>query len=371
MTRIALTPRQQETRDHFRHLGMDLVEYSRAWIEACDRPIYLFGAGEGAWKATELLKGLPIAGIMDNNAALWGKTRFGLPIGPPVPAKEAVPRTLMVMAVDREPARSQIITQCRELGYETVDWFDSLIRSDPRRYQTDLENKPEVLAGLELWEDQESRDVYEALIRFQSSFDTGALPPPAPSNEYFPDFIAPEHYQVFGDAGAHDGDTLRQFRDFTKNNYLHYYAFEPIPGNLAALKCEVGNDARVAVFPAALSDHSGSIGMNIRALGSFVSPAGDIEVQAARLDDLLDGVPLSCLKMDIEGSEPEALLGGEKTIRRERPVLIICVYHRLEHLWTLPTWIAELDLGYRLRLRHYSFRDNDTVCYALPPEAAP
>ena len=37
------------------------------------------------------------------------------------------------------------------------------------------------------------------------------------------------------------------------------------------------------------------------------------------------------IKMDIEGAEPKALIGAERTIREHRPQLAISVYHDLKH----------------------------------------
>jgi hypothetical protein len=93
-----------------------------------------------------------------------------------------------------------------------------------------------------------------------------------------------------------------------------------------------------------------------------------VEVRCAPLDEVLEGVDVTFLKMDIEGAEPDALAGAAKLIARCRPVLAICVYHRQDHLWTIPLWIKRLVPEYRLYLRPHHEECWDLVCYAVPPE---
>ena len=69
--------------------------------------------------------------------------------------------------------------------------------------------------------------------------------------------------------------------------------------------------------------------------------AGDIEVEAQPLDDLLSDLDPTFIKMDIEGAEPNALLGATATLRAKTPTLAICLYHTREHLWEIPRAIRE------------------------------
>jgi FkbM family methyltransferase len=57
---------------------------------------------------------------------------------------------------------------------------------------------------------------------------------------------------------------------------------------------------------------------------SRVAPAGAVTVHARPLDALLDGLdlPVSLLKIDVEGFEPQVLAGAARTLERHRPVLI-------------------------------------------------
>ena len=56
---------------------------------------------------------------------------------------------------------------------------------------------------------------------------------------------------------------------------------------------------------------------------SSISSNGTIEVNVAPLDELLQSVSPSYIKMDIEGAEPEALEGAVGIIRKNLPILAI------------------------------------------------
>ncbi len=70
--------------------------------------------------------------------------------------------------------------------------------------------------------------------------------------------------------------------------------------------------------------------------------------------------------MDIEGAEFDALKGAEKTIKKYKPKLAICVYHNPLDIVNIPLYIKELVPEYKIFLRHYSESSSETVCYAIP-----
>ena len=85
---------------------------------------------------------------------------------------------------------------------------------------------------------------------------------------------------------------------------------------------------------------------------------------------MLPSAAVTDLKMDIEGAELDALHGAERTIRRTRPRLAICVYHRAEHLWEIPLFVRDLGLGYDFYLRSLGRYGFDVVMYAVPQAAS-
>lgn len=105
------------------------------------------------------------------------------------------------------------------------------------------------------------------------------------------------------------------------------------------------------------------IGANLA--GSRVTKGGTETISVRSLDSVLQGKRASFIKMDIEGSELEALKGAEETIRKWRPKLAISMYHKPEDIWELPLYVKKLVPDYRLYLRHHSNAKWDFVLYAV------
>lgn len=99
--------------------------------------------------------------------------------------------------------------------------------------------------------------------------------------------------------------------------------------------------------------------------GSGEIPAGaipGISIDAFVEENGLDR--LDFIKMDIEGSEPQALAGSLNSIRRFRPHLALCVYHHPLDFVRLAESVAALQLGYRFTLRHFTDGEWETVLFA-------
>ena len=85
------------------------------------------------------------------------------------------------------------------------------------------------------------------------------------------------------------------------------------------------------------------------------------------LDDLLKKTPINYVKMDIEGSELDALKGGEKIIKRDLPHLAISIYHKPSDLWEIGLYLFSIHGNkYKYYIRNYGHQTFDTVLYAIP-----
>lgn len=126
------------------------------------------------------------------------------------------------------------------------------------------------------------------------------------------------------DGGAHVGMWSRTFAGM----FDRVIAFEPAPDTFACLRYNV-EAANVEFRNQALGAKPGRIHMTLKGFegtlreknsgARYVAEGGKIERIAI---DSLDLTDLDLLKMDIEGSEVEALQGARKTLMRCRPVVL-------------------------------------------------
>ena len=96
--------------------------------------------------------------------------------------------------------------------------------------------------------------------------------------------------------------------------------------------------------------------------------AGTEKVPADSIDHVLNGERATFIKMDIEGSEYQALLGAEQTIKKYHPRLAISLYHKPEDVLEIPYLIHKMNPDYRFIIRHYASNMTETVLYAFDEE---
>ena len=114
-------------------------------------------------------------------------------------------------------------------------------------------------------------------------------------------------------------------------------AIEPEPESAAILRANLWRHSapHALVHMVAASDHLGRVRLAADRegrSGSALSDTGEIEAEATRLDDLLDGVRVDVLKVDVEGAEPLVLRGAEETIRRSLGLVAIVEFRLGRHL---------------------------------------
>ena len=95
-----------------------------------------------------------------------------------------------------------------------------------------------------------------------------------------------------------------------------------------------------------------------------------VECELVALDDFVKDNKINKLdyiKMDIESAEPNALRGAQKTIKKFKPDMAICIYHAPSHLWDIALYLNSLNIGYNFYIHHHSSTCCETVLYAVRP----
>ena len=194
------------------------------------------------------------------------------------------------------------------------------------------------------------------------------------TTQYFPPGIlqlGPK--ETFVDCGAFTGDSLINFQQFCHHQYDQIVAFEPEPTLFAKLKqnnfssCTYINGGvwhQNKQLPFLALGSAGSR-LEMADTSGDCPPSKLIQVPVYKIDDIAACRNVTFLKMDVEGAELNALKGAEKTIRKNKPKLAVCIYHSDRDMLEIPCWILSLNLGYKLYVRHYSNDLWETVLYAV------
>ena len=146
------------------------------------------------------------------------------------------------------------------------------------------------------------------------------------------------------------------------------YAWEPDAINRCRLiaTCEAQKYQNIEIIPFGLWSKKTKVHFNQQGKDwSKVSEDGPYTVVADSIDNVCWGDKVTFIKLDIEGSELEALWGAVKIIRRDKPRLAISIYHKPQDYFEIPLYIKELVPEYKLYIRHHKLNKNDTVVYAM------
>lgn len=222
--------------------------------------------------------------------------------------------------------------------------------------------------------DDFSKEVYVNLLNTKISLDTSYME--GISNlsheQYFDNnlinFISNE---VFCDCGSYNGDTLEQFITLTKGKYEKYIAFEADKDTYKELckKIDERNYNNITVYNIACWNEKKTLYFEASDTSGHITDKGNISIKADALDNILENEKITFLKMDIEGAEEMALLGAQNIIKNNKPLLAICIYHKLEDYYKIPLLIKKFNPDYSIYIRQYTdMVDVETVCYAIPKD---
>ena len=183
--------------------------------------------------------------------------------------------------------------------------------------------------------------------------NTGKLLERLAVRQYF-DLEELQHAQgeeVFVDAGSFDGMTSVYFKEWCRESAFAY-VFEP--DRTCRQKCIENldkNHVSYKFFAKGVWSEETKLRFNYFCNGNNagrIEEQGDETIETVSLDSVLSDKKVTFIKMDIEGAEYRALLGAEKVIRKNRPKLAICVYHKLEDILQIPGIILKFCPEYRL-----------------------
>jgi FkbM family methyltransferase len=347
--------------------------------------VIIYGAGNTGKEIFEILRsrGIPVLCLLDQKSQP-GDMWQGIPVLRL--DDERIPRSArgaicVVVAIFNTDTDIQLIVEnLNRHGYsDVVSFFDfhhyfadqlgDRYWLVPRSLYESLESVLTEVSAV--WEDEESRRLFDAVIEFRYTGNYKVLPKPDQRAQYFPPGIPRWRSPArFVDCGAFSGDTLAEL--LSQNRPVEAVAaFEPDPKNfskLASLSKKISTTVSDGIYlwPCGVHATSGQLRFAAgKGAASHLSPEGEEFVQCVSLDDAIPNFRPSLIKMDIEGAEYDALSGAQQLIAENQPGLAICVYHRPDDLWRIPSLVKSWQCGYEFYLRSHGYNGFDLVMYAI------
>ena len=315
--------------------------------------------------------------LSDNEPSKWGKSFCGLPCVAPEELLSYKDLVVIVLLGDPRPVQKQLSM----MGIRNVTHVELSI-DDELGFTKSLgefqETRDKYLEAFSFFSDKISQEVYiHALVnRIAPPMSVKSWGDIQSEREYFgPEFINEDKGGVFIDCGAWTGDTVKLYAESVHGNYARIHAFELDEENFRKLQkntegmhdivlhhAGVGDENRIVVYGKGSGDNEPTAGISIMKAGC----GEEYRANLVRLDDALKGERITFIKMDIEGFETAALRGAIEIVRRQKPQLAICVYHRTSDFWEIPSLIREANPEYKLYLRHHYDRNAlETVLYSV------
>lgn len=300
------------------------------------QPIALFGAGKWGTRLLSAYPDIPWLCCVDNSRK--GLMEDNTKILSVEELQSQYPNAFIVIAVKKYS--NEIKAQLRDIGFEDKNIYEFTKEVDK---------------------------IQRSFIAMQY-FDLPALPH--------------DDQEVFVDAGSFDGETSLNFIKWANNKYKHVYCFEANPSLEETCRKNLVGQGKCTVYGKGLwnttgtltfreSPHDQEYNVNLLEHNCFDAEHENFDnwiehtINVSRMDDAIPDARVTFIKMDIEGSEVPAIQGAEKIIRTYKPKMAVCVYHKQDDLWTIPSLLLEFRPDYHFYLRTYSLFWGETVLYAI------
>ena len=343
------------------------------------KPVLLFGAGNFGRDVASLLKkeGYIVLGFVDSNPK--SAEIEGLRVVRWDDINDEERRAQLVIAIfNRDIAISPLRQTASDHGFEDIYlpwdiyqqfgvelgwrfWLD--------KYDVILKSLEKIKGTYSKLSDDESRTLLLDICLFRLGIRDEYSELISDAEQYFNSITMPylEGRDItYVDGGAYNGDTYRKLSGLVE--IKRAFLFEPDKDNFIAMQAAVAKSSQeVVCSPLALSDDYKILSFNSGAgEGAAVSAAGDAHIAATSLDAFFHGVKVDFIKMDVEGSEIDAIEGSRNLIGEFRPVLAISLYHKAQDLWDIPEKVMQITDSYDFYIRQHAKNSFDSVLYAIP-----
>ena len=321
-----------------------------------DRPVILYGTGNGADKIIDSLEsfGIEPDGIFASDGFVRDRTFRGKKV---------------LSYSDTVSKYGEDITILLSFGTNRKDVLDFIFYLDKRHNliipdvplyggnlfdrKYFLSKEQTILETLDLFKEEKSRKLFADAINFRLTGKLRYLTNCEPFKESLMNLFKCTDVRIIVDGGAYDGDTVKTFLEVFPDAE-RVFAIEPDPHSFSKLG-RISDD-RIIPINSALSDKKGvsdfsSSSSRGSGISGIANKSRKILINTTTVDSLLSEDKCDLIKLDVEGTEREALIGSSFTISNYAPNLIVSLYHRTDDVFDIPRYVKSLSSDYDLFLR--------------------
>ncbi len=326
-------------------------------LKQTDKPIVLYGMGNGADMIIEVLEGigLSFSDVFASDGFVRGHFFHGKKVLTFAEVKEKYEDFIILMTFavhDRET-----IDKVKKMSEEYELYSPTVPIAGKGLFTLDFIKENDALfdKAYELLADERSKKDFLNVLNFKISGKLSYLfEAEYEKHLLYEEILHLSENETIVDLGAYDGDTIREFTGVTGGKYKKIIAFEPDAKNYRKLCAKTEALENIERYNLGAWDKKETLFFQKKKGRNSHQADEGIPVEFDSVDNIANE-KITFIKMDIEGAELKALEGAKHTITKHLPKLYVCAYHRNEDMFTLPIKINELCSDYKIYYRHHPY----------------
>ena len=279
-----------------------------------------------------------------------------------------------------ETIKNKLITKYKDIEKQLF-LFDGyfLDTKNSKNYQKNKEIIENCYKNLS---DDKSKKIFKSLLKYRPIRDPKLIINLYDNRkECYLDKVFIEGFKdgLYIDAGSYNADFITTLAEKKPINNSKFYIFEPNKYFYNNIINNLDKKINYKIFDIALCDKDSTmefmqiptstshiIDKKYNAYKNTITQNDISKVQTNKLDTIIKEEKVQGIKMDVEGAEYSLLKGATRIIKRDKPILLIAIYHKWDDIFKIQNYLTNLNLGYNFYIRHYSLSVAKTVLYCIP-----
>ncbi|MBQ2973915.1 MAG: FkbM family methyltransferase [Clostridia bacterium] len=336
-------------------LDFKLCENS-SWekIKDSGKPVVVYGMGNGADKVIDEFNRLeiPIIGVTASDDFVRGQIFRGYKV-----KKLSEFDGDFIIAVGFATCIPEVMNHIYSLAekYRVIVPCVPVFGNEIFNREFIEKNEEKINAAYNLFEG-ESKRIFAGCVNFMFDGELDVLTSvTSEKDEVFKNILKFNSSESYLDLGAYRGDTVEEFLHYCGGEYKSITALEPDRRTFKKLCDYLEKIPDSVAYQKAIYNEITTLFFSSKAgRQSTISDKGEA-VETATVDKLCENQRVTYIKMDVEGTENEAIEGAEITLKEQKPKLNIALYHRSNDIFDLPLKIAQINPDYKFHIRRHPY----------------